>query len=626
MMLASLLDSARSLLPAAADHLWQSTLFAAVAAAAALALRKAQARVRFALWLVASVKFLVPLALLIALGARLAPPRPIAPEQPTIVTTVIEAGQPFTAAPVVPGRAAFRPAQLLPYFGALWLAGALIVLCSWTVCWLRVRSAVRAATPRATGREVEELRRAEQLAGLARPIPFLVSSGTLEPGVCGVIHPVLLWPAGISDHLADAHLAAILAHEVCHVRRRDNLAALLHMFVEAVFWFHPLVWWLGARLVEERERACDEAVLRLGSAPGDYAESILKACQFSVESPLACVAGVSGSNLKRRIVRIMNRQLGTHLSLAGKLALAALAAAAVVAPVLAGLFNPTQIQAQGQALAAVVPDGFSTPTVKPNHSGEGNMQFDVSPAGLNLTNVTVRQLIEMAYGIRGYQLSGGPDWLDSERFDVQAKPSGPVAEGAQRETAIVMSKQKLDDESVAIREKDGLPPMLEFHGAPVSNMHIGIANAQVQATLQSMLKSQFHLEIRQAPQNLPVYELAVSENGVKFTPLPAEDEHSAANKLIAERTMFRISKDQLSLAGAGVHGLAEQLGQMLDRPVVDKTGLTGRYNLDLHWQPSDDLAGNISAALEDQLGLRLERSQAPMNTISIQHIELPAAN
>ena len=73
------------------------------------------------------------------------------------------------------------------------------------------------------------------------------------------------------------------------------------MVVQAIFWFHPLVWWIGARLVDERERACDEDVIRLGSEPEVYAESILKTCEFYVESPLACVAGVTGSDLKKRI-------------------------------------------------------------------------------------------------------------------------------------------------------------------------------------------------------------------------------------------------------------------------------------------------------------------------------------
>ena len=118
----------------------------------------------------------------------------------------------------------------------------------------------------------------------------------------------LLWPAGISQHLQDAHLEAILTHEVQHVRRRDNLAAAMHMVVEAIFWFHPLVWWLGARLVEERERACDEEVLRLGVQPEIYAEGILKTCEFCVASPLACVSGVTGADLKQRMVRIMTQR------------------------------------------------------------------------------------------------------------------------------------------------------------------------------------------------------------------------------------------------------------------------------------------------------------------------------
>ena len=79
------------------------------------------------------------------------------------------------------------------------------------------------------------------------------------------------------------------------------------MIVEAVFWFHPLVWWISARLMEERERACDEGVLELGSEPQVYAESILKTCEFCVESPLACVSGVTGADLKKRIVRIMTQ-------------------------------------------------------------------------------------------------------------------------------------------------------------------------------------------------------------------------------------------------------------------------------------------------------------------------------
>jgi bla regulator protein blaR1 len=108
---------------------------------------------------------------------------------------------------------------------------------------------------------------------------MLLSRACLEPGIFGIARPVLVWPAGISERLPDAHLEAILAHELWHVRRRDNLAAAVHMAVEAIFWFYPLVWWLGSRLLDERERACDEEVLDLvrRRAPGlrrEHSESL----------------------------------------------------------------------------------------------------------------------------------------------------------------------------------------------------------------------------------------------------------------------------------------------------------------------------------------------------------------
>jgi TonB family protein len=172
------------------------------------------------------------------------------------------------------------------------------------------------------------------------------SQTSLEPGIFGIIRPLLLWPAGISECLQDAHLEAILAHEAQHVRRRDNLAAALHMVVEAIFWFHPLAWWLGARLVEERERACDEAVLLLGNPPEVYAESILKTCEFCVASPLACVSGVTGADLKQRIVRIVTQGSVDKLGFLKKLLLVAIGTGAVTAPIVAGLIKAPVATAQ----------------------------------------------------------------------------------------------------------------------------------------------------------------------------------------------------------------------------------------------------------------------------------------
>jgi hypothetical protein len=152
------------------------------------------------------------------------------------------------------------------------------------------------------------------------------------------------WPHAIATRLEDTHLEAVLAHEVCHVRRRDNLTAALHMVVEAVFWFHPLVWWLETRLVEERERACDEEVLELCGHRRIYAESILKVCEFCVESPLACVSGVTGADLKRRLAQILADRAVLKLTLPKKPLLTATASLVVAVPIVLG--HATQVRAQ----------------------------------------------------------------------------------------------------------------------------------------------------------------------------------------------------------------------------------------------------------------------------------------
>jgi tetratricopeptide (TPR) repeat protein len=109
------------------------------------------------------------------------------------------------------------------------------------------------------------------------------------------------------------------------------------MIVEAVCWFHPLVWWVGSRLVDERERACDEEVLRLGNEPQVYAEGILNVCKIYLESPLRCVSGVTGSDLKKRIHAIVTGRAATKLTLARKATLTVAAMAAVTVPLVIGM-------------------------------------------------------------------------------------------------------------------------------------------------------------------------------------------------------------------------------------------------------------------------------------------------
>jgi hypothetical protein len=167
---------------------------------------------------------------------------------------------------------------------------------------------------------------------------------------------VIVLPQDVENQLSTVELNAILAHELCHWRRRDNLLAAIHMLVEALFWFFPLVWWLGARLNAERERACDEAVLAAGNDPTTYAEGILKVCRAYLQSPLACVAGVSGAGLKQRIEVIMENKLALQLNGARKFMLSISAAAALAIPLALGLAASPIIQQQAQAEPAPSPN------------------------------------------------------------------------------------------------------------------------------------------------------------------------------------------------------------------------------------------------------------------------------
>src|SRR5215469_9860213 len=278
-----------SAVPALGNHLWQSTLFALALWLITLLWPKNQARARYWLWLAASLKFLVPFSLLIGLGSRLAAPRVPTAAQTTFYWAMEQVSQPFTHQPL-PLISATGPANVLSVridllptlLAAAWLCGVVVVTLLWLMRWRRISAVMRESAPLREGREVEALRRLESIVGMNKPMRMLSSRASLEPGIFGIFKPVLLWPDGISERLSDEHLEAILAHELWHTRRRDNLGAAIHMVVEAIFWFHPLVWWLGARLVEEREQACDEGVLAAGSQRQVYAESILKTCEFCV--------------------------------------------------------------------------------------------------------------------------------------------------------------------------------------------------------------------------------------------------------------------------------------------------------------------------------------------------------
>ena len=332
-----------NLAPALGNHLWQSTWFAAIAGALALTMRKQEARVRYALWLTASLKFLVPFALLVSAGSHFTWPHATPARTSQLSSIVQQASQPFVVEPGFSSAAHAPggiPSGVFPSLVlAVWLGGFMAILFTWWLRWRRMSAAVRASIPLLEGPDTAALLHLRGRMRIRTPVALRSTATAIEPGIFGIFRPVLLLPANITDRLAGAHLESVLAHELCHVRRRDNLTSAVHMLVEAIFWFHPLVWWIGARLIEERESACDEAVLKLGNDPEVYAESILQTCRYYLESPLPCVSGITGADLKSRIVRIMSEGATRRLTLARRVLLAAAGIAAVSAPVVLGILD-----------------------------------------------------------------------------------------------------------------------------------------------------------------------------------------------------------------------------------------------------------------------------------------------
>jgi len=463
----------QQLLALAADHLWQSTLFGAVAAIVAVLLKRHSASIRFWVWFAASAKFLLPFAALIAVGGYSSwRSVDVVPYQPSPL--LIEAlGQPFTQEAVTLRPARPRPVEssgtdwVLPAIATVWFAGALFVLLRTSREWFRVRAIARAGTELTDGREVATLRALERAAGGSQQLPLVATDAFLEPGILGVIRPVLLWPRTMSGRLTDEQLEAVVAHELCHLRRRDNLTALFHLIIQTVFWFHPLVWWIGARLIAERERACDEAVIRGGSARETYAESILKTCQFFVESPLACVSGVTGADLKKRIEDIMTNESMTTTALWKKTLLTAAGVIAFAAPVAVGALNPPP-QTRALPAPAALP-AFEAVSVRPNvtegRGGRGGGAFQ--PGRYVAQNVTLKTILRRAFGREGAggpnttvdlfetQIAGGPSWLDEDKFDIVAT----TTEATQpREMRLMVQRMLADRFTLAAHwEKRELP-------------------------------------------------------------------------------------------------------------------------------------------------------------------------
>ena len=543
-----------------ANHLWQSTLFAVAAWLLTLALRNNHAAVRHAVWLAASVKFLIPFSLLMSLGGQVGWRTAPALNNQQWPVAIERIGDPFgerVAAEAPPPESAPAASWIPVALLGCWGCGFAVSILFWVRCWRRVHAARSSASP----------------LSLNLPIPAMRTTARMEPGVFGVWRPVLLLPEGLEERLTTAEFDAVIAHELCHMRRYDNLTGAIHMAVEAIFWFHPLVYWLGARLVEERERACDEAVLSACGDPQVYARGIVAVCRFYLESPLVCVSGITGSDLKKRVEEIVANRKPQPLVRRNRVLLAVAGWAAIIWPILSGMVNTPRVRAESQAQPhADQKMEFEAAVIKPSDPTHVGMQiFSPGPGRLTVMTATLKDMTAFAYRLRRHQVAGGPAWFDGDKYDITAKADGRVT------------------------------------------------NEQLRLMLQSLLATRFQLTFHRETRELLLYDLVVGKGGPKL--------HEVDKAGLG----LGLRETRLNGRGATMPTLASSLSDKVGRVVRDKTGLIGFYEFTLTWAPEgapadDKNLPDLFTAVQEQLGLRLEPAKGPVEVLTVDHAAKPSEN
>ncbi len=254
---------------------------------------------------------------------------------------------------------------------------------------------------------------------------------------------------------------------------------------------------------------------------------------------------------------------------------------------------------------------FEVASIKPAAPDQRGQYIRTMPGGrVNVTNMTLKQMIELAWRIQPFQISGGPSWFDSLRWDISAKP----------ETT----------------------PKPE----------------EISLMIQALLEDRFQLTIHRENRELPIYALVVKKEGKLGPGLKESKEGSCAAfdptkspppppEPGKPRSMgcgsMMMSPRQLTATGVPVGNLAPSLSRMLGRKVIDKTGLTEKFDIVLEWTPDESQAmrpppdattapaadsslPSLFTALQEQLGLKLESQKGPVEIFVIDRAEKPSEN
>jgi uncharacterized protein (TIGR03435 family) len=426
---------------------------------------------------------------------------------------------------------------------------------------------------------------------------------------------------------ADLHRA--LVHELEHVRRADWLTQSIARAIAACYWFHPLVWIVRRQFVLEAERACDDAVLRRAE-PDAYADQLVMLAQRLLDARSASlVAMATRGDLPSRVRALLDRRQRRGPAGPAWIATACASAVALVAAMSSLRIVTAARQPADQAAQKFEVASVKSCREEPYTGGQRRQEWRMpSPGRIRIDCIPLDRIIYFAYaGIGNMEhpllnshpadpdhIRGGPGWMHAEKYTIEAKADG----AATRETM--------------------MGPML-----------------------RTLLAERFHLQTHRGTEEAPMYALTVAKGGLKINPIAGDGctDIEAARNLSREEVMalnngpkpicgnYTAIGDGANrkwiLGGETLTRFAnETLSSVLDRFVLDQTGVSGRFNITLTFGldesirrgvfggapvgpiPTDIERGpSIFTALEEQLGLKLERTKGRREFLVIDRVQRP---
>jgi uncharacterized protein (TIGR03435 family) len=536
-------------------------------------------------------------------------------------------------------------ASALSAFVACWVAGVLFLTARLASGWWRVRRLHTAALLSPASDWLATANRLAGRLGLFRDIHVVDSYDVDTPTVIGWLQPVVLLPIAALTNLTPAQVQAILAHELAHIRRHDFVVNLLQTVAETVLFYHPAVWWLSARIRDEREHCCDDIAVQVCGDPVGYAEALTTIAAWGQqamadasrgsESRLA-VAATSGSllNRVRRLLRLPDergrRRPAAFLLAATVLLVLAIGTRLVIVAQSPAPFDAvhTDRRLGPQQINRILGfDLFPGPVQYPADDPLTALAWDVKvayPGGeMSFMGFTARGLIRYAYALDRLPIMDGPAWLDGESHTIRAETSTPEPTDLDYREAIRVALEA--EYGVSLRRETRLFPVYGLQPLVRGRLGPNIRSAAVDCVE----------DLRARPGTVGP---SLHARGQVVLPFCGVD--NTITGVHGRRATF----EQLARSLRGFNVAPEEPG-VPAREVVDQTGLTGVYDfdVDLGFLPFAVIATahptlgvgfgpmirTFPQAFEEQLGLRLVPSDAPRDVAVIvsarQQLEARAA-